>query len=219
MPKGIRAAATVAGLFALAIATTACTQNESAGQASAPSSGTSQATAGSGTAQAPLAAGSANQGSATNNTSNSCAGSDFAVEMDVQPSQAGTFLVVVTNNSGKTCTLTGWLDLAGQDASGEAHELNVNKVAEPGPPTEVALAPGAAAFAGMQVEPGDKADVNTSVVTGFEATLPGVNGPAASTTIVPADGLSWEQEPDPTIPVKSVQLGTLQPTRDGVLPL
>ncbi|GAA4853717.1 DUF4232 domain-containing protein [Saccharopolyspora rosea] len=206
MPKPIRILGAVAGLCTAAALSAACSQ---------PATDAQSATAGSDHSGAANAATSGGDEEGAGKAS-ACNGGEFKVDFNVQPQQPGGFLVAVTNKSDQPCTVNGWMKVKGTDMKGDSVDLPVHDVPVPGAPTDVTIKPGETAFAGMKVETGSKADPNTKVVSGLEAQLPGIPGEPNS-TIVPDDGKTWQEQPDPTIPVKSVELGTLQPTPQGAL--
>lgn len=153
-----------------------------------------------------------------------CVGRDFHVDLNVQPptnddndaSQGNAhFLIAVTNTSNHSCTVDGYLDLSGQNAAGESRDIPVQDVKVPGPPVNVTIKPGQTAFAGMTVQLGDPGSPATQVLTGFSATVPGARD-ASPTDMLAIDGTAVQDEQDPTIPVDWVQVGTLQPTSEGV---
>lgn len=144
-----------------------------------------------------------------------CSGSDYRVDLNVQPQSVDEFLVAVTNTSNHACTLRGYVDLTGENAAGETRQLQVQDVAIPGPPVNVTIRPGQSAFAGMKLQPGDPGDPDTQVITGFSATVPGAHG-SSPTTIVPVDGADWQEEQSPRIAVSSIEVGTFQPSSEGV---
>lgn len=147
-----------------------------------------------------------------------CSGSDFKVDLTVQPplhdaSPNAHFLVAVTNVSNHTCTVNGYVDLTGMNAAAYPVPVNVQDVTEPGPPVNVTLAPGRSAFAGMTLAPGDPNE--DPVITSFNATVPSAHG-SSPTVVEAADGTPAEDEPDPSIAVNWIQIGTLQPSPEGV---
>ncbi|MGP4016847.1 DUF4232 domain-containing protein [Saccharopolyspora sp. 5N708] len=141
----------------------------------------------------------------------SCSASDFAVDLNVQPDRPGVLLMAVTNNSRQSCALDGWVDLVATNMAGEPlTDIPTEKVEMPGAPVEINLDPGEAAFAGVHLELGDKADADTFVATGFTATPPGTAGSTNADIIGIGDGQYTE------FPIKSIQIGTLQPAAQGV---
>ncbi|APU17082.1 MULTISPECIES: DUF4232 domain-containing protein [Actinoalloteichus] len=140
-----------------------------------------------------------------------CTAEDVEVELNPQPERPADYLLALTNVSDKTCEFSGALGLAGQNMAGEPIDQVPNdSVDHPGAPAPITLAPDHTAFAGVQVDLGDKGDPDTYVAAGFTASLPEFDGE------VQARIVGAEDEPV-QIPLTGLRVGTLQPVTDGVL--
>lgn len=142
-----------------------------------------------------------------------CSGDDFTADLIPQPIRPGSFLLAVTNTSQQTCEVDGWPNVVGQNMKGDPlTEVPTATVEVPGAPTATTLEPGETAFAGLHAELGDKSDPNTYVASGFTAYLPDIGG-----------GINADPRTDPTgeesfaLPVKSLRIGSLQPSSQGVV--
>jgi hypothetical protein len=155
-PTARRTAATLGALACLGLLT-ACggdhearsAQQTVAGEAPSASDGGSGAAApvtgtgpGPGT---PTAAG----GSPARSTGTRCHTSDLRAAVGADNPGAGqeNFPLVLTNRSGRTCTITGYPGAAFTDASGK--QLGPDPRRRSGHPTKVTLVPGSSAWAGL----------------------------------------------------------------------
>ncbi|WP_214370620.1 DUF4232 domain-containing protein [Pseudonocardia sp. H11422] len=133
------------------------------------------------------------------------------MDLNAQPDHPGEFLLALTNTSDKSCDVGGWVDLVPRNMADEPiTQVPTDKIEHPGAPVQIKLEPGRTAFAGVRAELGDKADPNTYVASGFTAAPTDMDGE------VNADVVGSEGQPV-QIPLKSLQIGTLQPITDGVL--
>lgn len=139
-----------------------------------------------------------------------CTAQDFRVDLNVQPGHPDQFLLAMTNTSGKPCEIGGWVNLKPQNMAGETIEqIPARTVEVPGPPERSTLQPGRTAFAGVHLELGAKNDPGTYVTSGFLAAPSDMAG-VGSARVVGNEG-------PVEIPLKSLQIGTLQPSPQGVL--
>ena len=115
-------------------------------------------------------------------------------------------------NRGATCTLQGWPTLKFLGANNGALAVPEQKVEKPGAAPSITLAPGRTAFAGIKWVLGDKAETSTFVATSVTVAPP--NHTAVKANLIGTDGkVAGYLE----LPLKSVQVGTLQPSSQGVL--
>jgi Protein of unknown function (DUF4232) len=144
-----------------------------------------------------------------------CSASDFGVDLNVQPDLPGVLLMSLRNDSQHVCTVHGFVELVGTDMAGEElTQVSTASVAIPGVAEDVTLDPGESAFAGVHIEVGDKADPNTFVATGFNAYPPSNDGGSVNANII---GVNGDGDQYFEFPMKSMEIGTLQPSRVGVL--
>jgi outer membrane murein-binding lipoprotein Lpp len=147
-----------------------------------------------------------------NVSASNCSAQDFKIDLNAQPGKPGAFLLAMTNNSDKACELGGWVDLTPTDAKGEPTDVPMQNVEVPGPPEDLTLEPGKTAFAGVQTEQGSKADADAKVATGFTAKPSNMDG-EINANVINTRGSSDEPI---ELPIKSLKVGTLQPTSQGV---
>ncbi|MEV4647990.1 DUF4232 domain-containing protein [Saccharopolyspora sp. NPDC049357] len=144
-------------------------------------------------------------------SASNCSATDFQIKLQAQ-SNPNQYLLTMTNTSDKACELGGWVNLTPTDMANEPiEEVPSENVEIPGGPQDITLEPGRTAFAGVHAELGDKGDSNTYVTSGFVAS------PADMSGSVNAPVNSLNNEPVTEIPLKSLQVGTLQPSAQGVL--
>ncbi|GAB3684500.1 DUF4232 domain-containing protein [Saccharopolyspora tripterygii] len=140
-----------------------------------------------------------------------CSATDFEIKLQAQPDPS-QYLLTMTNTSDEACQLGGWVNLTPTNMANEPIEEIAGKNVEiPGGPQDITLEPGRTAFAGVHADLGDKGDPNTYVTSGFLATPSDMSGS------VNAPVNSTNNEPVTEIPLKGLQVGTLQPSPQGVL--
>jgi uncharacterized protein DUF4232 len=203
----------IAGLFTGAVLLAGCSQPPSAGGIATGQDGSPAGLPRGGTMSEISADESASSDNRPQAFESNCAATAFKVDLNVQPDRPGILLMAVTNNSKGTCELNGYVDLVPTNMKGDQlHDVPKENVAVPGEPVDISLAPGESAFAGVRIELGDKADPNTMVATGFEAKLPGTAG-TTSAEVIGTEGTSPQYF---EFPIKSMQVGSLQPAAQGV---
>ncbi|QRP49518.1 DUF4232 domain-containing protein [Amycolatopsis sp. FDAARGOS 1241] len=208
--------ATVVSFAALAVSLTACTgttggsaspdqlvARNATASASAPASAPATSATPTTTAKPPAH---------TTKTAKTATAADFHAELTLQPDES-VALLTLENRGKSTITVSGSPELRFLGGDGSPLDLPIRKVDIPGPPTGVTLKPGTAAFAGVKWTLGDKADPDALVANNFELTPPGATG----TITVDLVGTDGQPVQVPQFPIKSVQVGTLQPARQGVL--
>lgn len=148
-------------------------------------------------------------------SASNCSADDFTFTMQAQPSDASAstrFLVQMENTSDKSCELGGWVNLTPTNMAGEAFDVPTENVNLPGPDADLTLEPGKSAFAGVKIETAEKSDSDAKVASGFTATPSDMNG-EVNAEVKDLNGGSSPVE----ITVKSMQIGTLQPSPQGVV--
>jgi len=125
----------------------------------------------------------------------------------------GSEILVVTNKGTTPLTVDGWPTLSFLNAANGSLAVPVQKVSQPGAATKTTIQPGQSAFAGVKLVLGDKGDSTTSVATTTNLTIPG-----APTTVVSLIGDDGHAAAYPELDLKSVQVGTFQPSMQGVSP-
>jgi hypothetical protein len=135
----------------------------------------------------------------------------FQVDLTIQ--RAGLGLLALTNSGKRAATVRGWPTLVFLNAANETVAVPVKKVAVPGAGPSITIGPGETAFAGVRWVVGDKANPKTFVATSLRLTPPG-STKSVNVRLIGTDGQSGGYiEFDLT----SAQIGTLQPSSQGVL--
>lgn len=139
------------------------------------------------------------------------AAASFKADLTLQ--QEGSALLALTNSGTQSVTIQGWPTLKFLGANNAALAVPVQKVSKPGAGPAITLSPGRTAFAGVKWMTGDKADTATFVATSVTVTAPG------QTTVVKVNliGLDGKVAQYLELPLKSVQVGSLQPSSQGIL--
>jgi hypothetical protein len=163
------------------------------------------------TANAPVTS-THNQVADTRATGRATAGTNqYTVDLTVQ--QDGLGLLAVTNSSKTKETINGWPTLSYLNAADEPLSVPVKNVKIPGAAMPITLAPGQTAFAGVKWTDGDKGSTSTFVATTLKVTPPGASAPVVANVI----GTDGKKQGYYEFDITSVQVGTLQPSTQGVL--
>jgi hypothetical protein len=209
-----RPAAAAAGLLSIALLLAGCGGDEP--PATAPSA--SQAATGTTTAPEPAAGGGAGGSTETTEAAAdgtaagaaACAPGDVSADLTLQP--GGTRgLLAVTNTSGSACRVSGSPGVRLLNPAAEPVPLRVSKVDQPGPAEAVVLEPGRTAFGGLKWTGCDKSSASCGAGNAIEVELPG----AAAWTSVELQGFPAPEKV--AITMRSLQVGTLQPSHQGVV--
>lgn len=200
-----RVLGTVAALAGGIAMLTGCSQ----GATNAPAPGNNAAIAGGGE-QVEEQQGGRDQADGTQpdiSTEGPCSAEDVAVTLTPQPDRPGIFLMTAVNNSPEPCIVDGWGGIVPLDMTGAEIEVPTAQLEVPGAPTSTRIEPGETAFAGVKLELGDKNDPNVRVANGFNATMPNTEG-TTNAAVAGADYFEY--------PVTSIQIGSFQPSAQGV---
>lgn len=135
-----------------------------------------------------------------------CSGEDFRIDMHPQPDDPGSFLLELRNKSEKSCQPGDWAHLIPVGSKDNRVNVPIDYVETPTPPKDQRLEPGETAYSGVRAELGDP----PVVAAGFRATLPKVGGETDVYVDKPSESSS-------RYPLTHLQIGTLQPTAEGVL--
>jgi Protein of unknown function (DUF4232) len=200
----IRTILGAAALAATAAMATGCGVSSATGAAVNPT--TSSATV------SPAAAANTTTSSATATQNAGNAQGKIGAEL-VHQQAPGSEILVVTNKGTTPLTVDGWPTLSFLNAANGSLAVPVQKVSQPGVATKTTVQPGQSAFAGVKLISGDKGDTTTSVATTTNLTVPG-----APTTVVRLIGDDGHAAAYPELDLKSVQVGTFQPSMQGVSP-
>ncbi|MCO8275545.1 DUF4232 domain-containing protein [Actinoplanes sp. TRM 88003] len=143
-----------------------------------------------------------------------CGNDDMSVVVTLQPDQAdgqARGLVTLANRSKFTCRVQGRIAISLVNPAGEVVDVPTRNVDQPGPSVPALLRPGAAAFEGIKWRPCDKGSDSCGVGNTLRFNLQaGTDGPAATLSGFPPSAAS-------AITMASLQVGTLQPARQGVV--
>jgi uncharacterized protein DUF4232 len=156
-------------------------------------------------------------GGSTGKTStvSGCLNNDVTVNVTFQPQAISgnhrSGLVTVTNSSRHTCKVRGHFAIAPINPAGETVEVPLDLVDQPGKAVTINLKPGTSAFAGIKWTVCDKADSDCRVGNSLRYNLQSSgNGKVAELEGFPRPEAN-------AITMRSLQIGTLQPSRQGVV--
>ncbi|TDO37043.1 uncharacterized protein DUF4232 [Paractinoplanes brasiliensis] len=143
-----------------------------------------------------------------------CANDDMSVVVTLQPDQSdgqARGLITLTNRSTFTCRVEGRAAISLVNPADEVVDVPTRNVDQPGRSVPALLRPGGSAFEGIKWRPCDKGSVTCGVGNTLRFNLQaGTDGPVAVLSGFPA--------PEATaITMASLQVGTLQPARQGVV--
>ncbi|WP_326552633.1 DUF4232 domain-containing protein [Micromonospora sp. NBC_01813] len=139
-----------------------------------------------------------------------CASADLTVDVTIQ--DAGLALLALTNDSTATCQLDGWVTLAFERADRSPVDVAQQQVEQPGPPVATELDPGESAFAGVKWATCDPASADCAVATTVRVGAPGDSATVVA-RVIGTDGADLVGE----LPVADVQIGSIQPSTQGVV--
>jgi hypothetical protein len=144
-----------------------------------------------------------------------CLNNDVAVNVTFQPqATAGDHrsgLVTVTNTSDRTCKVRGHFAIAPVNPANETTDVPLEMVDQPGKAVTINLKPRTSAFAGIKWTVCDKAALDCRVGNSMRYNLQSSgNGKFAELEGFPPAEAN-------AIAMSSLQIGTLQPSRQGVV--
>lgn len=144
-----------------------------------------------------------------------CRTGDTSATITLQPdlSKGGTqvALVQLTNKSKNNCAVNGRAAISLANAAGDTVDVTTKNVNEPGKAVRVTLRPGTNAFEGIKWTTCDKGDATCAAGNSLRFSL------AASAGGSFAKLSGFPSGADSDITMKSLQIGTLQPSRQGVV--
>ena len=124
---------------------------------------------------------------------------------------ARSAMLQLTNKSGHTCRLYGWAGVTLYNAAAEAVFVPTQKVPQPGAPVTVDLKPGATASAGIKWTICDKQSSDCPAGNTLIVSLPG------RATGVPANLAEFPALEKSDITMTSLEIGSIQPSHEGVV--
>jgi hypothetical protein len=144
-----------------------------------------------------------------------CTATDIKVTLTEQPQRregnSRMALVQLTNASSRTCNVGGWPVIKLVNAADEAVTVPTKDVAQPGESVPADLAPGTGAFAGIKWTICDKAAADCPTGNTIKVGL-AKGGVLVAATL---EGFPNPEQSDITF--KSLQVGTIQPSNQGVV--
>lgn len=159
-------------------------------------------------------AGSGASGSGSKSSVAVCRTGDLSAVVTFQPDDNGSThrgLVTLTNKTKNTCAVDGWAAISLVNAADEVVPVKTTRVNQPGKPVKTTLKPGTTAWAGIKWTACDKGDSSCGAGNTLRFNL------EASTD---GDVAELEGFPNPEasdITMKSLQIGSLQPIRQGAV--
>ena len=169
------------------------------------------------TASQPSAPASGKAGGTGSGTTTvaACRTRDVSAVITAQPERTdGTTrmaMVTLTNTTKHACAVDGWVSISLVNAADEVVPVKTTRVDQPGAPVRTTLRPGTTAFAGLKWTACDKGDASCGAGNTLRFNL------EASTD---GDVAELEGFPNPAasdITMTKLQLGSLQPSRQGVV--
>jgi hypothetical protein len=144
-----------------------------------------------------------------------CRTADTSATITLQPDLSkGTTqvaLVQLTNKSKNNCAVNGRAAISLANAAGDTVDVPAKNVNEPGKAVRITLRPGTNAFEGIKWTTCDKGDASCGAGNSLRFNLDAsTDGPFAKLSGFP-------NAEDSDITMKSLQIGTLQPSRQGVV--
>ncbi|MEV4625427.1 DUF4232 domain-containing protein [Micromonospora sp. NPDC049523] len=140
-----------------------------------------------------------------------CTAKGLKAELTVQ--RAGMAMLILTNAGSSPCRIEGWVNLRLEAADGGLLKVSQQRVSQPGATVAAELDPGESAYAGIKWTTCAKSAGDCSVATTVRV------GPAGDPDVVVAHvtGIDGGNQTVTELPLSSVQIGTIQPSRQGVV--
>ena len=144
-----------------------------------------------------------------------CSNDDVTVDVTFQPQMVKgdnrSALVALTNKSSSTCQVEGRASISLVNAADEVVDVPTKEVDQPGAATAISLRPGRTAFEGIKWTTCDKGSDTCGAGNTLRFNLQAsTDGPVAKLIGFPAAEKS-------DITMASLQVGTLQPSNQGVV--
>jgi hypothetical protein len=184
----------------VAAAATGCTTTPSASSSSAPP------TVGSSSASSPSVSSSSGSDSAA-----ACRTEDMSAVITAQPHAENVALVTLTNAGPDACRVDGWARISLVNAANMVVDVNTEKVDQPGPPTPTTVEPDRSVWAGIKWTTCDKGSSDCAAGNTLKFSLD------ASADDKPAELEGFPNPEASNITMGSLQIGSLQPSRQGVV--
>ncbi len=205
-------AVTAPALLIFAVA--GCRTTPAATPTASPSAGASSSGSASPAATPSESAGAAGHGGNAGQVA-ACASGDIKADL-IEQAQRRTAttdmaILMLTNTSSHPCRLDGWATVTLVNAAGERVPVPTQKVDQPGKPTPADLGPGTSAAAGIKWTVCDKGNGDCPVGNSLLVTLPNSNAS------VPAKLSEFPASEKSNITMKSLEIGSIQPSRQGVV--
>ena len=215
----------VPAIAATAVFLGACGAPSTGTSAPATTTSTSGAPAGAGGGSGTPTIGTTTSGSKTGDTKTTstrtktaapvCRTRDLTAVVTWQPqgdtTQTHRGLVTLSNKKKNSCTVDGWAAISLVNAADEVVPVKTSQVNQPGQPVKITLKPGRGAWAGIKWTACDKGDSSCGVGNTLRFNL------EASTDgdVAQLEGFPKPENSD--ITMKRLQIGSLQPSNQGVV--
>jgi Protein of unknown function (DUF4232) len=120
-------------------------------------------------------------------------------------------LVTLSNKKKSSCTVEGWAAISLVNAADEVVPVKTSQVNQPGTPVKITLKPGGSAWAGIKWTACDKGDSSCGAGNTLRFNL------EASTDGDVAELEGFPEPEDSNITMERLQIGSLQPSNQGVV--
>jgi hypothetical protein len=144
-----------------------------------------------------------------------CASGDIKADLIEQPQRltatSDMAILLLTNVSARRCRLNGWATVTLGNAHGDRVPVPTQKVEQPGAPTVADVPPGGSAAAGIKWTLCDKSAEDCGVGNSLFVSLPD------DSASVPANLAGFPNPEKSNITMKSLQIGSIQPSSQGVV--
>jgi hypothetical protein len=154
-------------------------------------------------------------GATTTTAGRRCRTTDLSATVTLQPEPTGgstrRALVTLTNTSRHPCVVDGWASISLVNAADEVVPVRTAEVRQPGAPVRTTLRTGRTAWAGIKWTSCDKGDASCGAGNTLRFTAPASTGAG----VAHLDGFPRPETSD--ITMKNLQIGSLQPSSEGVV--
>jgi hypothetical protein len=159
--------------------------------------------------------GSTGAGSGSTGTGSACGTADIKPTLTEQPQrrEGDTRMAILSlvNASKRTCELSGWPVVTLVNAADQAVRVPTSNVAEPGKTVPAKLVPGGSAAVGIKWVLCDKGDADCPAGNTIKVGLASGDRPAVAVLA------GFPDPEDSNITMKSLQVGTVQPSQQGIV--
>ncbi|WBB77904.1 DUF4232 domain-containing protein [Micromonospora sp. WMMD882] len=140
-----------------------------------------------------------------------CRTEDMSAVITAQPHAENVALVRLTNVGPDACRVDGWVHISLVNAANKVVDVDTETVDQPGPPTPTTVQPEGSAWAGIKWTTCDKGSSDCAAGNTLKFSL------EASVDGRPAELAGFPNPEASDITMGSLQVGSLQPSRQGVV--